>query len=502
MTIDVSKQSKRAQAVRTLRELLSKHKNAEALKHAETLPPKLRKDPEILFLWALGLERKTQYKKAIEKAAESLRAHDHPDPMYVLARCYRAIGETRKCLDTCDRIEKKRPNDETLVYLRAGALEEAGRFQEATDLLEPRIRKYEEQGKEPPIGLRLEWSKLLVQNKDFNSAIQLIDETLESDDTTDPIANMQLHLKAKALDRTKEFDKAFEAADAANEIGRIEFSPEIYKEQVDTLIENWSKERMANFPLSQCDSELPVFVAGMPRSGTSLIDQIIDAHPKAAGVGELNTIELFAYKLGNAYDPDKEPPACFGQFDERKWTKVARDYIKELKRLAPPDAERVVNKALGNNKLVGLIARLFPNTRVIHAMRDPRDVAISCFMGGFNNRLHPWTTRIDWAAAAWEQSHRMMQHWKDTLDIPILDVHYEKLVSDPETEFPRIIDFLGLEWDDRCFEFHKSSRTVRTLSYDQVNRPLYKTSAGRHANYARHIDGIDFTPYDPDANGR
>ena len=171
--------------------------------------------------------------------------------------------------------------------------------------------------------------------------------------------------------------------------------------------------------------------------------------------------------------------------------------MRDLKKRAPEGAERVVNKALGNNKLVGLIARLFPKTRIIHAVRDPRDVAVSCFMGGFNHAVHPWTTRFEWIAEAWKQSYRMMQHWKDTLDVPILEVHYERLVGDPENEFPRLIEFLGLEWDDKCMEFHKSRRTVRTLSYDQVNRPLYKTSAGRHKNYEQWFGDAKFPHYDP-----
>ena len=102
---------------------------------------------------------------------------------------------------------------------------------------------------------------------------------------------------------------------------------------------------------------------------------------------------------------------------------------------------------------------------------------------------------VAWASAAWAQSMRMMEHWKASLDVPILDVHYEKLVCDPENEFPRIIEFLGLDWDDACREFHKSRRTVRTLSYDQVNRPLYATSAGRHANYAAQIERVTFPKY-------
>lgn len=349
--------------------------------------------------------------------------------------------------------------------------------------------------------VRIEWSKLLVHGKRHDDAIAMIDESLERlDPKAEDLRRAQLHLKAKAADRAKQYDLAFETASAANEIGQLAFNPELYTQQVSALIENWSTDAMATFPSCDCDSQTPVFIAGMPRSGTSLIDQIIDAHPQAAGVGELSSIEQFAYELSAAWDPTRDPGKRFGKFDAWHWTRRARTYVKEIEALAPVGATRVVNKALGNNKLVGLLARLFPRTRVIHAIRDPRDVAISCYMGGFNNRLHPWTTRLEWTAHAWAESRRMMDHWKATLDVPILDVHYERLVAQPEREMPRIIEFLGLPWDERCTRFYESKRTVRTLSYDQVNRPLYSSSSGRHTNYATHIQGIEFPDYHPITN--
>ncbi len=488
---------KRAQTVQSVRQHLHHGRDDAAFKELEGLSGKLRADPELQFLRGLVLERKRRFAQAIECARQSVEALEHVDPMLLIARCYRGMGETEKALRWCDRAAKVRPDLEVVGLLRAGTLEEAGRFGEATEVLAPIAEAYDGANKPYPLGLGVEWSKLLVQNKRYEEAIRLIDQTLERPDMPPAGLAQQYYLKAKAADRMKDFDAAFTTATEGNEVGRIEFDPAIYESQVSMLIENWSRESMKDFPLAACDSELPVFVAGMPRSGTSLIDQIIDAHPKAAGVGELSSIEKFAIDLSHDYDPSVAPPECFGRFQQKQWTRIANQYVREVKKLAPAGAERVVNKALGNNKLVGLIARLFPKTRIIHAIRDPRDVAISCYMGGFNNRMHPWTTRIEWAAAAWAQSHRMMQHWKEALDVPILDVHYERLVADPEREFPRIIGFLGLEWDDRCFEFHKTRRTVRTLSYDQVNRPIYKTSAGRNANYAEHIAGIAFPAYDP-----
>ena len=489
--------SKRNRIVRQMRERLGSSRNAEALEPLKNLPRRLESDPEILFLKALALERLGRRPMAIAAAERSVQAMEHADPMLVLVRCHRVMGHTEEALRWCDRAERKLPGDETVAFLRAGTLEEAGQFDDATAVMEPYVRKYEALGRPLPMGLKLEWSKLLVHQKRFDDAIALIDESVAVPDVVPDVVTQQLHLKAKACDRQSEYADAWDAAGQANEISRVEFDPDLYEEQVSALIDNWSAERMAAFPISLCMSETPVFIAGMPRSGTSLIDQIIDAHPRGAGVGELAQIEAFAQHLAMAYNADLDPPDCFGRFrSDHRWTKVAKDYDREIGKLASPGAERIVNKALGNNKLVGLIARLFPRTRVIHAMRDPRDVAISCYMGGFNNNLHAWTTRVEWAARAWEQSQRMMDHWKATLDIPILDVHYERLVSDPDTEFPRLIEFLGLEWDDRCREFYKSRRTVRTLSYDQVNRPLYTSSVSRHMNYQAMLEGIDFPAYD------
>lgn len=493
--------TKRQQGVRDTRKLLSENKPTEALKLLKNLPSKLLStDAELLFLLAAAQEMLAHRPLAIATARKSIRIAEHPDALLLLARCHRVLGETEKALQYCDRVRKLRPHLEATEYIRAGVLEEAGRFSEAIEILQPIVDKHAGAGEKLPLPLRMEWSKLLVQNKQYAEAVKLIDETLALTELPPAGVNTLLHLKAKACDRAKDYETAAEAAEQANAIGRVEFDPDLYTEQVSVLIENWSRETMANFPLSTCDSEIPIFVAGMPRSGTSLIDQIIDAHPKAAGVGELNTIERFAVQLSQVWNPDLPPGKQFGRYNAQRWTRAANDYVREITKLAKPGTERIVNKALGNNKLVGLLARLFPKTRIIHAIRDPRDVAISCFMGGFNNNLHAWTTRIDWTAHAWNQSMRMMQHWKESLDIPILDVHYERLVADPENEMPRIIEFLGLEWDDACREFYKSRRTVRTLSYDQVNRPLYTSSSGRHKNYAKLLDAVEFPHYDPFAD--
>lgn len=378
----------------------------------------------------------------------------------------------------------------------ANALENAGRLDEAQAIVEPLVKEIAESGKVNH-ELGFVWARVLIQRKRFEEADAQITALFKHLGSTQPyIRGLLWYLRAKIYDRTNRYAEAMDAAINANMIGELEFDPATHARQVSQAIQRLTQARMLNFPKSHCESEIPVFVAGMPRSGTSLIDQIIDAHPLGAGVGELAIIENFARRLESTLRDDLEPPHCFGAQQDEAWAKVANDYLAEITTRAP-NARRIVNKALGNTRILWLIASLFPRTRIIHVMRDPRDVAVSCLMGGFNNRLHPWTTRLPWIACAWEESRRLMEHWKASLAVPILDVSYERLVQHSATELPRIIQFIGLEWDEACTRFHESKRTVRTLSYDQVNRPLYTSSVSRHLNYAKALDGIDWPHYDP-----
>lgn len=454
------------------------------------------RDPQLHLYMAIAADRLSMPAAARKHAQKVIDAQPHPTALVILAQCARMEGDTDGALDFCERALALSPGDTGLLIIKAGVLEEGGRFKEARAALDPLLARLTAEGREAPAALQFELAKLLVHEKSYDEAVEVIDAFASAKATPSETARLALYLRAKAQDRSGDYAGAFESATRANAISRYEFDPDLYAQQVSTLIEIWSPQNMREFPASSCQSQVPVFVAGMPRSGTSLIDQIIDAHPLAAGVGELASLEQFAMRLSQAYNPEAPAPKRFGSLNRFRWTRAAQDYVKQITSQAP-GAQRVVNKALGNNKLVGLLGRLFPNTRVIHAMRDPRDVAVSCYMGGFNNRMHPWTTRLEWAACAWEQSQRLMEHWRRVLEIPILDVRYEELVADPEPQMRRLIEFLGLEWDEACRDFHSTRRTVRTLSYDQVNRPIYTSSAGRHARYAPQLEGVAFPPYPP-----
>jgi tetratricopeptide (TPR) repeat protein len=474
--------------------LLGERKFEDAVAMLEPLLRLNPRDAECLRLRAVAEQLAGRIAVAAQYAERAEAIESHPDTLVILARFASRIGNTEEALGRCRALLQLIPGDIDTRLMMAGTLEAAVRTQEAREVLEPLLRDV--RGKDTTVenhGRHL-LAAVLVHEKREGEAVELLDREVLKAGTPDALRRTALYLRAKACDRLKRYDDAWQSAADANAIGDPQFDPQGYEEGVGALMSHWCRDTMADFPSSNSTSEVPVFIAGMPRSGTSLLDQVIDAHAQAAGVGEMAGIEHFARQLESVWDASVPAPESFGPMRDRAFKNMAAAYIAECQKQAP-GAKRIVNKALGNNRVVGLLARLFPKTRIIHAIRDPRDVAVSCFMGGFNNAYYPWTAKPEWIAVAWEQSRRLMEHWKRETDLPILDVRYEDVVTNPGEEFPRFIEFLGLEWDEGCNRFHESKRTVRTLSYDQVNRPLYASSVSRWRKYEKFLSGVAWPRY-------
>ncbi len=467
---------------------------AEALALLDKPLQRNPRDAEILRMCAMIQHRAGLGSAAVHFAERAEAIESHPNTIMIVAQAKMNAGETDEALARCRTLLEMYPGDIDARLLMARVLESAVRADEATEVLEPLLRDVH--GKDARVEAQVQHLRaaVLVHRKRDGEAVELLDTEVLKPGLADAARRTSLYLRAKACDRLKRYDDAWESAAQANAIGDPQFDPALYTEAVGALMHHWTRAAMQDFPSSRSTSEVPVFIAGMPRSGTSLLDQIIDAHAQAAGVGEMAGIEHFARQLESVWDASLPAPESFGPMRDRAFKNMAAGYISACQQQAP-GAKRIVNKALGNNRVVGLLARLFPKTRIIHAIRDPRDVAVSCFMGGFNNDYYPWTARPEWIAVAWEQSRRLMEHWKRETDLPILDVRYEDVVTDAGTQFPRFIDFLGLPWDEGCTRFHESKRTVRTLRYDQVTRPLYASSVNRWQRYEKFLKGVSGPAY-------
>jgi len=298
----------------------------------------------------------------------------------------------------------------------------------------------------------------------------------------------------KLLDDSGRFDDAFAAFDHANRLyvhtrrasgGRYDAGRVAHA--VDRTIQSFSRDFFRDRRGWGEESELPVFIVGMPRSGTTLVEQIAASHPAVFGAGELTDVEAIATSLAAGGDR-----ADGGNLDQAAVGAAASAHVRTLRNLAREggraDALRVTDKMPGNVFRLGLIATLFPAARVIVCRRDPRDTCLSCYFQHFaRSDPHPYAYDLADCARHFVQNERLIEHWLRALPLKVLEVRYEDLVADQERQTRRLIEFLGLPWDASCLDFHKTRRTVVTTSVWQVRQPMYTRSAGRWRNYKRHL---------------
>ena len=229
-------------------------------------------------------------------------------------------------------------------------------------------------------------------------------------------------------------------------------------------------------------SPVPVFVVGMPRSGTTLIEQILASHREVHGAGEISDFELAAADLdGGAALPLRRPETVAEMSDEQ-FRRLGANYVRRIGAGASA-ARRIVNKLTENFRFAGLIALALPNARIVHVRRDPVDACFSCFSTLFVENL-PFTYDLAELGRYYRAYEALMNFWRDALPKGMMiDVRYEDVIDDLDGQARRIIGHCGLEWDARCLAFHRNARSVRTASLVQVRRPLYKSSVGRWRPY-------------------
>ncbi|MEQ8226534.1 MAG: tetratricopeptide repeat protein [Rhodospirillales bacterium] len=306
---------------------------------------------------------------------------------------------------------------------------------------------------------------------------ELLTEASENDQT----AQLLFALGA-AQDRRGDAAAAFATFTQANTMRRrlLEgagqgFDADRLDQWTDAIIGGLSRDALAKAAGWGDSSATPVLVIGMPRSGTTLVEQIISSHAQGSGAGELDALSRLL--------PDF--PDDVVDLDAERTAGLAADYLKRLT-AGRAEAARIVDKTPLNIFYLGLAQILMPGTRVIHCRRDAADIALSCYFTNFVQGL-AWSTDLGDIARMQAAQDRVMAHWRATLDLPILEVKYEDLVNDQEGQSRAMIDFLGLDWDPACLDFHNSGNAVLTASNWQVRRPLYKSAVGRAEAYGAFL---------------
>ncbi|MFB6261416.1 MAG: sulfotransferase, partial [Thiohalorhabdaceae bacterium] len=289
------------------------------------------------------------------------------------------------------------------------------------------------------------------------------------------------------LDKIGRYDQAIEAYHKANQLKPRSYNRQAQENHFRRIKEQYTAEFLESAPRATHGSRRPVFIVGMPRSGTSLTEQILASHPQVHGAGELEDIGATLKRIPGYLGSERAMPEAMAEATSEGLDRAAQGYLDRLAELAPAEAQRVTDKMPQNFLHLGAMALMFPEAAFIHTRRDPRDTCLSCYFQNFVAQGLTFAYDLSNLGHYYALYEDLMAHWHEVLPVSLYDLQYEELVADPETKVAELLAHCGLEWDDRCMRFFETERDTRTASYDQVRKPIYTASAGRWQRYADHI---------------
>jgi tetratricopeptide (TPR) repeat protein len=405
---------------------------------------------------------------------------DNHDLLLAAARCREAAGQPERAAEAYARALRLRPGSIgamtglAIVETNRGRLDKAVELYEAALDLEPdnprilgnlaRIRRFAPEDPLIAAMTRLAASGGIA----FADRVQL-EFALD-----------------KAFDDTGNYDEAFRHYETANRLhaSAKPFDVGAFQDFIERTTDVFDAAYFAERDSWGAADQTPVFIVGMGRSGTSLVEQILASHADGYGAGELEEIERLALDLARPGSAETYPEAArtLGRQDAKR---LGDSYVAELRALAP-DALRISDKMPLNFQYLGFIATILPASRIIHCRRDPLDTCLSLYFQHFADD-QPYAYNLEHLGLYYRAYERLMDHWRKTLPLRVHDIVYEDLIARPEEEIRKLIAFCGLPWDERCLAFHETDRAVRTASLWQVRQPIHTKSVGRGRHYEAHL---------------
>ncbi len=409
----------------------------------------------------------------------------NPVALKYMATTQFALCKYENALHYWQQLEDIHPGQVDISIKKAEILERQGQLDKAYNIIKAMI----DQGKKNT-EIAMLFASVCRHIGHRNEAITMLERTLSNlDEKINDNDLVSIHYKLGTLyDAEQDYDQAFKHFQTANDLKRIKFDRDSDSAIVDKLIETFNPHFLSNLPRSTNNSERPVFIVGMPRSGTTLVEQILSSHPQIYGAGELGYLRMAIPKLPKL-ESQKTYPDNLAELTQETYDQIAQSYLDFLMQ-SSTEERYVINKMPGYFLHLGFIAILFPKARIIHCMRDPLDTCLSCYFSDFIGSSNSFAHRLEDLGYHYRNYDRLMQHWNAVLDIPILNVSYEELITDQEDVTHRLLDFFELEWDEACLRFFENKRIVNTMSYNQVRQPIYTRSIGRWKHYERYLEPL------------
>lgn len=427
-------------------------------------------------------------KAAIEKFPGQAIIH------FKLGQAYFREGLATEALEQADAALRLHPDLDAAVSLKASTMLRQGKDAKVRKILAPHIR-----AETPPPWTGPVIMRTLHRLDEYETAVEFSGRfaSLYGEDQQHRAQYRGVMFeRARALERLDRYDEAFEAATTANTVFPSAIDRSLEHRRLLAIEQMTTRERLANYPKAEVSGDDPpiVFIIGMPRSGSTLLERMLDAHPDVSGLDEDSSIHRVLYGMHQL----AADPATTGQYPAgmSRWTPAmvaeAREDALRTMRLRSGPGRIWVNKNLGNAQHIAAISLLFPEARFLLTRRNPADTCLSCWMEplGLPGSGNAWAA--DLVEAGWY--HRRLdlsvERQREASDVRLMDVVYEDLVDDQEATIRKVLEFIGLEWNDSVLSFHQSKKVVRTLSFDQVNKPVYRKSVDRAARYGERLDPL------------
>lgn len=472
------------------------------------------KDPSILNQLGLIHHKLRSYGEAVFFFRQSIELNrKYFDPYFNLANVLSELSRYEEALQYYEKTIEIEPRQVDAYNRRGNALKNLNRFEEASESyrkaidlnpsfadawtglarLQFELGNFEEaeehyrkahsidpQLVEPLCGLA-EIKGYRVQGQ----IVSDIEEMLTDEDLSSNELAQLNHAFAKICDEAGRYDEAFLRFSESKKLLKTDFDLESVVASYSALASLFDRKFFASRSGFGLQDERPVFIVGMPRSGTTLVEQILTSHHQIDGLGELRNIHIISMGLGGGIDK----PVAFSEavklLKSSDAAEMAQKYCEVFSR-SKKAAIRLIDKNPHNFEMLGLIALLFPKAHIIHCRRDPLDTCVSMYTHKFSSE-HGYNQDLFVLGRYFREYENLMAHWKDALPIQIFEFDYEKIIEDAEALSRSAISFLGLEWDPNCLNYRQQNRRVATPSLWQVRQPIYNKSVGRWRHYEKHL---------------
>ena len=421
---------------------------------------------------------------AIQAYSRSLQISPANHTRNNLANALLAKGDVNKAQNLYLEILRSEPEFLDAISGLVKAYDLQQDFTAAYELVSPHI------GTSMHSGIATAFARIADKIDKTDIAIDWLDKILASAPPPDELSDCCFEL-ANIHDRRSEYDQAFAYYEKANSLVQNRFDKGVHRAKIDSLIAVFSTDSIDDIR-HKIDlpppAITPVFIIGMPRSGTSLLERMLSSHHKVSAAGELDNFNSLNDSLFLEARNIREYERALKQVSPIRLLEFRESYLNTLAEHA--DGAAYVTDKMPNNYInAGLVSILFPESSIIHIKRNAVDTCLSCYFQNFSGNL-PFASDLNNLCHVYLEYEKIMRHWARAVPDRLINITYEELIEHPEETLQNITEKLDLDWDANCLNFHKSGKTTTTSSYDQVRRPLYTSSRHRWKNYEKHITAL------------